>query len=451
LSSPISVLVVSYIFPPVGEVGAKRIASFCRYFPEAGVRPIVLTAQEKFYSYQDGTALPPAGVEMERTTVWPTPLDFYRRWKTGDGASATRTTEMTGSGTAAKAKMPTWLQRNALALLQTPDPYWGWYFPAINAGVKLIQKHRVAAIFSSGPPWISHMVARALKKKSRLAWFADFRDPWGHDPHQPKDKPGWKSWAEQALEASCVLRADRILCNTDRLRALFLERYSGRDANHFLTLTNGFEDVTIPADLPPKTERRTFLHVGWLYAQRRVDTFCQAIVKLIDSGHLERGTFEVVFLGHADPVIVASAQAKTPELFRDQTIRFEDPVSWSEAQRRIWSADFLLAFQGSLRLEIPAKIFEYIPTGKPILAIVKSGALSDLLDSTGLGTWADPDDPNQIAKKIWEVVHQPPRSFEEVKRIWSVQFHFRSLTERLAHWIREVACENARAMHQQPS
>ena len=435
LSSPLPVLVISYIFPPVGEVGAKRIASFCRHFPAAGIRPVVLTAKEKYYRYPDKSSLPPAGIELVRTEVSRTPLDFYRQWKT-------RTAVPVGSAPVngeASAKEPGLLQRNIIALLQTPDPYWGWYFPAVAAGKQLLERERFSAIFSSGPPWISHLVARALKLYSGVPWLADFRDPWSYDPYFRKEQPRWKDWIARKLEARCVQEADRIVCNTDPLRQLYTELYPERKAADFLTLTNGFEDATPPPGIETSERRKVFLHVGWLYAQRRVDTFCEAIALLVARGKLLKGTFEVVFLGSADPKIVEDALKKTPSLFKDGSIRFEPPVNWQEAQRRIWSADCLLAFQGSLRLEVPAKLFEYVPTGKPIFAVVKPGALSDLLDQTGIGSWADPDDSEKIAERFLEVLRQPARSPEEVQQRWSGQLHFRSLTARLAEQICELS------------
>jgi len=41
--SLLQVLIISYNFPPDAEVGAKRVTRLCRYLPEFGISPIVLT------------------------------------------------------------------------------------------------------------------------------------------------------------------------------------------------------------------------------------------------------------------------------------------------------------------------------------------------------------------------------------------------------------------------
>ena len=436
MNSSLAVLVVSYIFPPVGEIGAKRIAKFCRYLPDAGIRPIVLTAQEKYYRYPDSSSLPPPGIQVERTAVWQTPLDFYRRWKTRAGNSSA-----TGSAveTPQVQNNPGILRRHVLALLQSPDPYWGWYFPAVEAGEKLIQQEKIEAIFSSGPPWISHLVARALKKKTRLPWLADFRDPWGPDPYHREDMPGWRLWLNHQLEASCMRLADRVICTTDRMREVFTKQYPEISEGKFRTLTNGFEELTLQPDIANKHERRLLLHLGSLYAGRRVDTFCDALAMLLKEGKIAPGSVEVLFLGDADPTIVLAAQQRTPELFSDGTIRFAGRIPWREAQTKLSAAELLLLFQGNLRLEIPAKLYEYMPTGKPVFAVVKQGALSDLLDSAGLGPWADPDDPTAIAEQLHRALQMPARSPAEAFQKLYGRFHCRPLTEQLAGWLREQA------------
>ena len=43
VTKEISILMIAYYFPPNAAVGGKRIARFCRYFPEYGINPHVLT------------------------------------------------------------------------------------------------------------------------------------------------------------------------------------------------------------------------------------------------------------------------------------------------------------------------------------------------------------------------------------------------------------------------
>jgi glycosyltransferase involved in cell wall biosynthesis len=438
LGSSLQVLVVSYICPPVGEVGALRVAGFCRYLPDFGICPVILTVQEQFYEYRDTTSRPLVGIRIERTRKLPTPLDLYGRWKR---RRAVHRGVDSSSADAQVKQSPGFIRHQALHLLQIPDRNWGWYWPAIQAGTKLIEREPIAAIFSTGPPWISHLVARHLKKRYRLPWLADFRDPWAYYLVR-ENFPFWRDWLNQRQEASCIRLADRVLCNTDRLRQFLMQSYSSLPAEKFVSLPNGFEDpiATLPSS-QSKPSPRILLHLGSLYANRRVDTFCQGIATLVGTGRLDPHSLKIVFLGEADPSIVDAAYQKAPELVQTGCIKFQPRVSWQQAQEAVWKADLLLLFQGDNKLEVPAKFFEYLPTGKPILAVVEQGALSDILESTASGLWVDPGNPAEIAAKLLQALELPTQSPAEVQRRWFGQYHYRALTEKLAGWIRELAAK----------
>ncbi|MFQ5631234.1 MAG: hypothetical protein ACE5I1_20880, partial [bacterium] len=54
-------------------------------------------------------------------------------------------------------------------------------------------------------------------------------------------------------------------------------------------------------------------------------------------------------------------------------------------------------------VQIPAKIFEYIATKKPILAVSAEGATANVVLENKLGWWARFDDTEEIAKKLVEI------------------------------------------------
>jgi hypothetical protein len=55
VKAKLNVLFITHCFPPSAEVGAKRLASFCRYLPEHDIKPIVLTVQSECYPLKDDT------------------------------------------------------------------------------------------------------------------------------------------------------------------------------------------------------------------------------------------------------------------------------------------------------------------------------------------------------------------------------------------------------------
>jgi glycosyltransferase involved in cell wall biosynthesis len=329
------------------------------------------------------------------------------------------------------------LRHQLLTLLDTPDEYWGWYFPAIRAAEELIRTQPIAAVLSTAPPWTPHLIARHLKKKHHIPWLADFRDPWTSDPWR-RSVPQWRQRIDCRLEASCLRCADLVLSVTDGMRTQFVGQYPG-SADKFVTLTNGFDGSnSIKPRTTSQSSQRLFLHLGKLYGGRRIDTFCKALVDLTQAGIINPARIKVLFVGENDTAIVAAAQQVAPELLRNNCIEFRPRVPWSEAQRFLDRADVLLIFQGELRCRVPAKVYEYLQTGKPVFAMVKDGDLSAMIKTTGCGVWADPEDPEDIAAKFMEVLNLPVRSSVEAERLAQL-YHFRSLTKRLAGWIRILA------------
>ena len=48
------VLIISYVFPPMAAVGGYRIIKFCKFLPQFGWQPVVLTVREGFnFAYDE--------------------------------------------------------------------------------------------------------------------------------------------------------------------------------------------------------------------------------------------------------------------------------------------------------------------------------------------------------------------------------------------------------------
>src|SRR5215831_18939608 len=296
------VLIVSHTFPPDSAVGGLRIARLCRYLPECDIHPFVLTVENGVYESVDPSVVLPCNLKVTRTRSLSTPLDWYRRLiqhrrsQNGDSGKA--------QGRGPNSSLA---RQHLLAMLSFPDRYWGWYLPALKAAGELIRTEKVEAVFSSGPPWISHLIARRLKLTYKLPWMADFRDPWAHLLPE-KRSPGWFQRLSERLEERCIGSADLVICNTDRLREAFQNHYSGEAPSKFRTLTNGFDDSDAYASAAAApAPKRLFLHLGSIYGLRRIDTFLEAISQLTGSGQLDPESFQLVFQGEIDSDYITQA------------------------------------------------------------------------------------------------------------------------------------------------
>jgi len=435
--NPLRILVVSHVFPPQAEVGSIRIAQLCRYLPDYGIEPVVLTVQEQFYEAIDPSRTLPTSMQVVRTRMMSTPVEWYGSMKRFFKFSVRPANSETNVSEAGGKQDSSRLRQNILALLQIPDRYWGWYLPAIRRAEQFLREEHVDAVFSSGPPWTSHLVARHLKKKFGLPWLVDFRDPWA-SLVPDRTRPRWWHQLAGHMEESCIHTSDLVLCNTDRLCHAFQRRYSELNPTRFQTLTNGFEDL--PASrIQRANPKRLLLHLGSIYAHRRIDAFLTALAGLVRSGRLSAESFQVVFQGDTNASHLAEATKIVPDLLQSKCVEFRARVNWEQAWQLLWESDLLLLFQGSHELQVPAKFYEYLQTGIPILAVTEEGALTDVLQATESGIWVKSGDPQAIADGLLRALQMPKRSREDISKRLSNRYHYRALAEQLSLWIRELS------------
>jgi glycosyltransferase involved in cell wall biosynthesis len=334
-------------------------------------------------------------------------------------------------------------RRQLLSVLSTADEYWRWYLPALRACQELIKNRPIEAILSTSPPWVAHVIAGRLRRLFQVPWIADFRDPWAENDLL-LHSPGWVRRLHARLESAAIREADAVICNTDQLRLRFQEKYPRLPASKFVTITNGFDELGESVEISPRTDgERRIVYVGSLDEQRRVDTFCQAVALLQDHGSSCVGPLRVQFVGEVSETVLAAAFQATPQLIHSKQIEFLPKVNWRRAQQIVREADLLLLFQGGHRVQIPAKLYEYLRTGKPILAVADPGALTELLTAIGGGLWADINDPKDIAEKLLAALQLPTLSQSEVQTRWGSQFHYSGLAAQLAAQVRQVARPSA--------
>jgi glycosyltransferase involved in cell wall biosynthesis len=326
---------------------------------------------------------------------------------------------------------------NVVALVTIPDKQWGWYFPAVRAGSRLIRKHKFDAIMSSGPPWTAHAIGHKLSRRFNIPWIVDFRDGWVSDQWRD-EHPDWRYKMDWRIENRWLEDASIVLTTTERLRQSLLSTHPTVPETRIATITNGF-DGELSGEAQPSVakDRVVFLHTGELYKGRRIDTFCSALSRMLSKGSFRNVTPKVVFIGETDPEIERTARAAAPELFGANMVEFRPPVSWKAVQDELAAADILLLVQGDHPTAIPAKFFEYLQSGKPILGIGQGGALKDIIEDTESGFVADPRDEDAICQAIQKSLEMKPRSAEDIAQ-FAGKYHFKNLSAKLAESIRRI-------------
>ena len=396
-------------FPPSIEMGAQTCWQIARNLPSHGWTPIVLTPGERGINYRD-PAQPgfEPGFTVVRTRVLPHPVQLLRRLRAGQkrGREQAAAAEVTVAPGARRG----WLRRTLLESLNIPDIVTGWILPAVVAGRALVRKSDIACLFSSGPAWSSHLAALGLARLTGLPWVAHFRDPWSQGSRYYRDS----QWAERAnarLERAVVERAATVICVTDRHTDLLRRHYASCEPGKFVTVPNGFDgaeweeaekDAGV-ASAGVSAEQFVITYAGALYVGRSPLLVFEALRRLGQTGELalDRVRLDIVVNdGTRELPDGRDIMGVAREMGLAASVQVLGPLPRRDTLRRLLDSNLLLLLGHNFTMQVPGKLYEYLRTGRPILALAPAGAQTDLLRATG-GAWiVEPDDGVGVVEAV---------------------------------------------------
>lgn len=399
------VLLVNFYYPPDGTVGSQITAKFSKYLPDAGWDAWVLTGAERYYEGVDTSRL--ADVRrpdrVRRTACLPHPRRALALAR-GRGRVGGRDPEP-AVGSSRRASWRRTIVRHVVALLGVPDDLTGWIPLATAAGLHMHRRERFHALVSSGPPWTNHLVAAALARLTRLPWVACFEDPWiEFKAGVMADRTSALSLAiERRVERSVIRRADAIVCLNDVHRRALLGRFADLDPAKFVTITNGFdaEDFAAAAPLPsPPADRFVVSYTGSIVARRTPRHFFAAVRRVLDAGVIPARDLTIDFVGWVDVSESRPTLAMIAEHGLEGVVRLAPTAPRAEAIRTMCASHLLLVLAHDWVLQIPAKTYQYLRAGRPILALAPEGATAEFVRASGAGVVVDPYDVPGIADAL---------------------------------------------------
>lgn len=371
------VLMIAYHYPPEGSSsGVLRALKFSRYLPQHGWMPHVLTLREGAYPVRDETLkteIPPQ-VTVHRTAGWDTTRHFAIRGR-------------------------------HLECMAIPDSYVSWLPFAVARGLRVIRAAGVEAMFSTSPKPTAHLIAAILRRRTGVRWVADFRDPWIEEGTYPR--PGSLRWRiETRLEAAVVRGADRVTVTTPELGDDLRRRYVDLPADRIAVIYNGYDETDFDGPSCDGIVPRAFelIHAGMITPDYRDPLpLLRAVARLREEGR-GRDDVRVVFLGAGRYVESAAFKRAVDDLGLGDAMRVVGRMSHRDSLRRLLEAAVLVVLQADdARSLIPAKVFEYLRVGRPILALTSAGATRRLLGELGAGAVADPASVDSIGVALREL------------------------------------------------
>ncbi|WP_026951376.1 glycosyltransferase family 4 protein [Algoriphagus mannitolivorans] len=416
------VLIITYYWPPSGGSGVQRWLKFAKYLPEAGWEPVIFTPENPDFDLKDESLEKeiPHLLEVIKFPIWE-PYQLFSKVKRKSKTHPGRLLEQKEKGLLEKAAI--WIRANLLV----PDPRVFWVKPSVKYLTELAEQGQFHAIITTGPPHSMHLIGLELKRKTGVTWIADFRDPWSQWEFLdtlPMSARIRKKHSQ--LEMAVLNTADAVMTISPTFQR-DLEKLAQRKIK---LLTNGFDPSDIPLGFSPKKKKAGELHLVYSGV---IDSIRNPIPLLKAMKEEFTNTQEEVRL-----TFVGKVSEQVREFVKDddwlvERVNFPGYVSHGEVFWFYAQADVLvliLTDTKNAQGNIPGKIFEYMATGVPILALGDpKGDSAQIIQQSEAGKVIRHEDFVGIQVALRELMSSQP----EIKEASNLdQFSRRSLTLDLA-------------------
>jgi glycosyltransferase involved in cell wall biosynthesis len=430
------VLILAYDFPPDGSAGAQRPLKFVKYLGEYGWQADVITH---------------------------TPDDACARCRPNDPTLAHQIhpeVEIIRVG----IPPPGGARTNGSAL----DPFERWCIAAGRAGCRRLDLIAYDAVLLTMPPFSLVRAAQEIRRQHRsVPIVLDFRDPWVLDGWLPQ-RTYWHWQRQFRVMAQAIHAADAVIANTPEAARVFLNTFAHLDPARLTVIENGFDSEDFAGIRRDRNRQRdapfTLVFAGTLstnfiewysglkgwaksalrYSPERPDFSGRTLIHVLAAIRMlrEHGMpfahdMQIRCLGADSEADRRSAQASGI----GDAVDFVGYVPHAESIREICEADALLLPlhglpPGERSRIVPAKTYEYVAAGRPILGCLPDGDARDLVNATGIGAVARPTSVREIASALQRLNgicaelprdHQPPP--------WMHRYARHELARRLARFL----------------
>ena len=414
-----NLLLVAYFYPPCRDTGAHRPAAMAKWLRRLGHQVTVLTTS----AYGTGDA------PTEEGTVRTPDLQRLRARLHGHDRVDALFDSDTYSG-----------RPHVLSRVIVPEPLvLAWAPFARRRALRLNRRGRFDCVITSSPPESAHAVGRALRRRG-VPWVVDLRDAWTFEPIRPPFPTGLQRRLDERLERRWLRSADAVVCVS-------------RPAAHDLRERLGIEPRLVPNGWDPDLiapggsvddgagildpDRVSLVYTGRFGSYGRDPA--PLVGALGELGRTDAQTASRLELVVAGPLTTAEAELMKTDVSPARIV-VPGSLTRERAVALQGAADALLLLASPRRTQlINFKLFEYLATGRPILALAAGTEAGRVVEELG-GDAVPADDVAAIVEALRRVVAGELRPPNAIAR---QAYSYPAAAERLAE-VAEGAVASAR-------
>jgi hypothetical protein len=421
------VLVITYYWPPAGGPGVQRWLKFIKYLPDFNIEPIVYVPSNPNYPVTDESLVDevPKGLTIIKQPI-AEPYKLASKLSKGK------------SNTISKGIIPDKRRQGVMERLMLfvrgnffiPDARKKWIRPSVNYLSTYIRDYSIDTIITTGPPHSLHLIGEQLKSKLDINWIADFRDPWTTIGYHKKLKllPMAKK-KHKDLEAKVLNSADNIIVTSNNTKLNF----TSLTKQPIEVITNGYDYEPVgKVDLDKKF---SISHIGSLLSERNPKVLWKVLEELVTEDKIFASMLQLNFVGSVSKDVLRSLE----EHNLSQYASLKGYVSHVEAIKYQKKSQLLLLVEidsEDTKCIIPGKLFEYMVSSRPILAIgPKDSDVTEILRSTNTGNYFLYSDHEAIKEAIIDMFQAFRAGELKSNAIGLQQYSRKALTSKLAELI----------------
>ncbi|WP_426485816.1 glycosyltransferase family 4 protein [Flavobacterium sp. 2] len=422
-------LIITYYFPPAGGPGVQRWLKFVKYLPEFDIQPIVYIPENPTYPIVDEGLVKEISdkVIILKNKIW-------EPYQLASIFSKNKTKKIS-SGIFPHKKKQTFLDKTFLWIrgnLFIPDARVFWVKPSVSYLEKYIKENNIDTIVTSGPPHSLHLIGLELQQKLSIKWFADFRDPWttiGY--HKALRLSSYAEKKHKNLEHKVLNSADEIIVTSKTTKTEF-EAITNKPIT---VITNGYDVETV--DKQTLDSKFTLAHIGSFLSDRNPPFLWEVLVELLKEVPEFKTHLEIKLIGAVSQEVLDALN----ENQLNDYLNLVGYVSHKEAVEHQRKSQVLLLIEinsDDTKSIIPGKLFEYMVSNRPIIAIGPEGSdFADIVTQTNTGVFFDYSEKAKLKSVILDFYNQFLEGKLQANGIGLQQYSRKSLTKQLAQLIKK--------------
>ncbi|WP_341214528.1 glycosyltransferase [uncultured Wocania sp.] len=385
-------LIITYYWPPAGGPGVQRWLKFVKYLPEFNVEPIVYIPKNPNYPLVDEGLMSEVSDDL---TIVKQPIKEPYKLASLFSKSSSKTIS---KGIILEKNKQSFIEKVMLYIRGNffiPDARKNWVKPSVVFLSKYISEHNISTIITTGPPHSLHLIGLQLKERLGVKWLADFRDPWttiGYHKQLKLTKNAQQK--HKVLEKQVLNKADQIIVTSSVTKKEF-ENITKKPIE---VITNGYDYESVgKVELDSKF---SMAHIGSLLSKRNPKNLWQVLSDLI----IENDNFAIDFQLNLIGAVSEDVLHSIKKYNLSNYVNNIGYVSHKESIKCQKKSQLLLLIEidsENTKCIIPGKLFEYMVSNRPIVAIGPKGSdVEKIIKETNTGNYFYYDDYESLKTSI---------------------------------------------------